>query len=285
MACGENGVEMFLSQRHETVGHTRRSFVLMYHSLHSADKSAPANDSVAGPLFAQHMQALSERGYSPCSIDEYVSWLSGEGMIKEGNFLITFDDGYQSVYKYAFPILKAMGWSATVFLVTGMMEKTPSWLKQSARHLERLLSTNEIREMAKAGFCFHSHTHMHVDLTNVSDKTLQDELAASKQVLATITDNIANESFFIAYPYGRCDRRVVDAVKRTDYKAAFSVMPGFNRTGGDLFNVHRLDIRQGDSVRKLIRKVTFGMNDGSARNVLRYYARRFQARFPHRAAK
>ena len=285
MASGKNGVEMFLSQRHETVGHTRRSFVLMYHSLHSDDRSAPANDSVAGPLFAQHMQALSERGYSPCSIDEYVSWLSGEGAIKEGNFLITSDDGYQSVYKYAFPILKAMGWSATVFLVTGMMEKTPSWPKRRARDLERLLSTNEIREMAKAGFCFHSHTHMHVDLTNVSDKTLRNELAASKQALATITDNIANKSFFIAYPYGRYNQRVVDAVKRTDYKAAFSVMPGFNRTGGDLFNIHRLDIRQGDSVRKLIRKVTFGMNEVSARNVLRYYLRRFQTRFLRHTAK
>lgn len=271
-------MEIFLFQNHEHVEQTRRSFVLMYHSLHAANKPAPTDDSVANTLFIQHMQALSKRGYAPCSIDEYVNWLSGKGKIKERTFLITFDDGCQSVYKYAFPILREMGWSATVFLVTGMLGKTPLWRSWRSGHLERLLLPSQIREMAKSGFFFHSHTHTHLDLTTLSDKALQSELVTSKEVLQSIANN---ESLFFAYPYGRCDRRVVDAVKRAKYKAAFSVMSGFNRVGRDLFDVHRLDIRQNDSVRKLIRKVTFGTNDGTARNVMRYYVRRFFECFLH----
>ena len=251
----------------------------MYHSLHAADEPAPTDDSVSDTLFAEHMRALSKRGYSPCSVDEYVKCLSGNGKIKERTFLITFDDGYQSIYKYAFPVLRKMGWSATVFLVTGLLGKTSSWRSPGTGQVERLLLPSQIREMAKYGFLFHSHTHTHVDLTTVSDNTLHSELVASKEVLGSITDN---KSIFFAYPYGRCDQRVVDAVKRAKYKAAFSVMSGFNRVGGDLFNVRRLDIRHNDSVRKFIRKITFGTNDGTVGTAWRYYVKRAFERLLHR---
>ena len=48
-----------------------------------------------------------------------VDWLQGDISLPEKAVVITFDDGYASVYDSAWPRLQAHGFSATVFLVTG----------------------------------------------------------------------------------------------------------------------------------------------------------------------
>ena len=83
---------------------------------------------------------------------------------------------------------------------------------------------------------------------------------------------------FFAYPYGHHDERVVAAVEAAGYRAAFSVLTGFNRRDVDRWRIRRLDVYGTDTPRALLRKIRLGTNDGSLRAVFGYYRQRLLTR-------
>ena len=92
-----------------------RSFqILMYHGIDGAP--TPFLPTLGRKAFENQMEYLS----SHCQViglDEIVARMK-ERDIPERAVVLTFDDGYRSVYKHAFPILKKYGISATCFLPT-----------------------------------------------------------------------------------------------------------------------------------------------------------------------
>ena len=47
--------------------------------------------------------------------------------LPDGSFLLTFDDGFLGVYEYAVPVLRDLGWPATVFLVSQRIGGRDDW--------------------------------------------------------------------------------------------------------------------------------------------------------------
>ena len=254
-----------------------RVTVLMYHRIGDARNDWERRYCVSPERFASHMQALERRGMRPCRVEDFVSWLDGRGSLPERSFVLTFDDGFFGVYEHAFPLLAEMKWPATVFLVSGLIGKADSWTEHEnpAGTTHPLLGRREILEMARGGFSFHSHSRTHPDLRALSRDALADELAGARRDLE---DLLGRPVPYLAYPYGWYDESVLDAARASGYAAAFSVQPGFNRRDVDRFRIRRLDVYGTDSARTLMRKVTFGSNDGSWRQFLRYYAERAAAR-------
>ena len=70
-------------------------------------------------VFRRGMARLREGGYRTVSLLEVVDCLRRGVPFPDRSFVITFDDGYQSVYDEAFPVLQRYGMSATVFLTVG----------------------------------------------------------------------------------------------------------------------------------------------------------------------
>src|SRR4051812_9937351 len=89
---------------------TRGIPVLCYHDL----QPVASNDMVNTPSnFEAHLQWLKQHGYSTLSVDQLVAILKGREQQPERAVVITFDDGYQGVYHYAYPLLKRYGMQAT----------------------------------------------------------------------------------------------------------------------------------------------------------------------------
>lgn len=129
--------------------------------------------------------------------------------------VLTFDDSYESVYTYAFPVLKEYGFTGTIFVITAFVGKTNTWDVNLGGCRFRHLSWSRIREMHEAGFEIGSHTVHHPDLTRINDPGWLDfELEESKNA---IEDNIGSEVRFISFPFGRFTKNIIKRCKSAGY--------------------------------------------------------------------
>lgn len=219
------------------------------------------------------MHRLAKHGMKAVSIDDFVASINGKIRLPDGAFLLTFDDGFLGVYEHAAPLLKELGWPATVFLVSGLIGGQDEWCKSEnpSGQTYPLMGLREIEELTAAGFSFHSHTRHHPHLPLLTDRELEGELAGSREELASLLDRPVE---YLAYPYGQYDERVIEAARAVGYTAAFSVQPGFNRVGIDPYRIRRLDVFGTDTPSMLLRKIKLGSNDGSLGHAARYYVGR-----------
>ncbi len=151
--------------------------------------------------------------------------------------VITFDDGYDCLYKFALPILKKYNAKATVYVVSNMVGS------------EYYCTQGQLREMSDSNaFCVYSHTKTHPYLTDISDMQMEYEFRESNTVLYNITKR---EVTSIAYPYGFYDDRVIDIAKKY-YKNAFTVdLKG----GSSIYDMTRVTIDNEVSLEKFAKMV------------------------------
>ena len=166
--------------------------ILMYHRIAEEDETGvhPYYRIATSPkTFKKQMEFLHELGYTTCIPAQVPALLASDRISFEKRVAITFDDGFQSVYREAFPALQRYGFSATVFLPTAHIGD--SSLKFKGRDC---LTWQEIRELQKYGIAFGSHTVSHPQLRNLNRDRIQLELTESKSVIEEKT-SIAVDSF------------------------------------------------------------------------------------------
>lgn len=246
--------------------------VLMYHRVGEPD--LPNEIYCVRPEnFAAQMRALMKAGWQAVCIEDFDAWLRGQLALPEKTFVITFDDGFTDVHDFAAPILKTLGWPATVFVVAGKLGEQSDWgiTTGEAIRPHPLMSSAQLRELAAQGFSVHSHSLLHHDLTTLELSALERDLSDSRTLLADIFDRGV---FYLAYPYGRHNETVRSAAQRAGYAMAVSVESGFNPPGQGRFQIRRLDVFGTDTPAMLLRKIRLGTNDGRLSYLMRYYLRR-----------
>ena len=164
--------------------------VLVYHHIQDPVKS---DVSCTPAMFEAHMIGLKEAGFTPITIPQTKSFLAGtlSETIKKP-VLITFDDGYESLYNYALPVSVKLKVPMTVFVITSRIGQKPQFSKY--------LSEAQIKEMNESGFWyFGSHSHnLHTESTKIYNafgggkvnpvlEELREDLIASSKCLEKIT--------------------------------------------------------------------------------------------------
>ncbi len=260
-----------------------RILVLMYHRVGDANNDWEARYCISPEGFAAHMHALAGNGYQAVPERALVDWFTGGPPLPAGAFVLTFDDGFRGVREHALPVLEALGWPFTVFLVSDLLGGKDEWTRLSNPDGSTypLLTTEEVLDMQRRGCNFYSHTRSHARLPTLDDAALASELAGSRSALAVL---LGHEVDLVAYPYGHLDERVEAATRAAGYRAAFCVQPGFNRKDVNPYRIRRLDVFGTDTPAMLLRKMRLGSNDGSLGYALRYYWNRLTDRVSGRSA-
>lgn len=114
--------------------------VLLYHRI-AADND-PYN--VSPDTFKDQMFALKKAGYTTVSMDDYVNFVAGKKKLPAKSFLLTFDDGTKDSYYPVDPILKALNYRATTFVISKYSIDDP-------RGSHYYLSTTELKAMSQSG--------------------------------------------------------------------------------------------------------------------------------------
>jgi peptidoglycan/xylan/chitin deacetylase (PgdA/CDA1 family) len=149
--------------------------------------------------------------------------------------LINFDDGYESVYHYAYPIMKKYGYKGILFIITDKIENDPTRM---------YMNKDQINELLKEGWEVGSHTITHPNLNTISIDNISEEIVHSKTVLETM---FGIQVISFAYPYGLFNKKLLNLV-RDNYKYAYSTILGNNYGFDDLHVIERYLVLKSDSM-------------------------------------
>ena len=113
-------------------------------------EGTPQNeDQLSAADFAAQMYALADAGYTPVDIWEIQDYVLHGGSLPERPVLITFDDGYESCYTLAYPILKELGFKASFFPIGVSMGKDT--YKDTGIAITPHFSLEQAQEMTASG--------------------------------------------------------------------------------------------------------------------------------------
>ncbi|MFR2643832.1 MAG: poly-beta-1,6-N-acetyl-D-glucosamine N-deacetylase PgaB [Haemophilus parainfluenzae] len=141
--------------------------VLAYHSV--VDESAAENQkqyfpqTISAQMLIKHFNWLKENGYNVISWQQVIDAENGKGTLPDNAVLLSFDDGYETMYNVVFPLLKAYNYPAVFAPVTGWLD-TPA--NQKIAYADKMLDRSvfatwsQVKEMEQSGLVeVASHTH------------------------------------------------------------------------------------------------------------------------------
>ncbi|MBM7566392.1 polysaccharide deacetylase family protein [Paenibacillus sacheonensis] len=126
-----------------------RVLVLMYHEVEQAPHDAAA---LSAAKFERQLELMKRNNFHWITMDQYRSFILHGDPVPDNAVLLTFDDGYESFYRYAYPILRKYGAPATSFLIAGTIG--------NPHHAGvPKLNWNQVKEMHRNGIAFYSHSY------------------------------------------------------------------------------------------------------------------------------
>jgi len=246
-----------------------RSIILMYHMVDRPRSDQEHRFCTPPAEFRRQMEWLLRAGYRPVALEEIAAGA-------ERGVHITFDDGFASVLDHAAPLLRELGFPATMFAVSSRLGGTNDWMAERGYPERPLLSVEGLHALREFGLAIGSHTRSHARLTDLDRATAREEIAGSK---AELEARLGTEVRYFAYPYGKEDPAIRDLVVGAGYLGACSTRSGFNRPGADPFLLRRIDVFGTDRLWQFRQKITWGINEASRLYPLKYYRGRIAARF------
>jgi peptidoglycan/xylan/chitin deacetylase (PgdA/CDA1 family) len=130
----------------ETAAYSKNVPVLMYHHL---DDQASNDATMTPDRFEEHMAALKDAGYSAISLAQLLDYVDKGAELPEKPVLITFDDGYESNYELAYPILEKYNMKAVINIIGVSVGK--DIYKDTGISIIPHFTYDEAREMAESG--------------------------------------------------------------------------------------------------------------------------------------
>lgn len=219
--------------------------VLMYHEVSPCPHPAFRRYTVTPWDFARQMRWLAAFGYRTIDLDTLLRARRGRGSLPKRPVLITFDDGFQGCADHAVPALRAHGFTAAFYLVTGLVGGTSRWLLPELGVELSLMSWETIRALAGEGFQCGAHTVTHPRLPGLDPARRQAELVDARRQLE---DELGRPIVHLAYPYGAFDPDVRAAAADAGYVSACSTRSGLSGADDDLLAIRRITIYGHDSL-------------------------------------
>ena len=178
--------------------------------------------SVSPANFAAQLDWLARNDYHVIRLTQLVAFLEGRESLPRRSVVITIDDGYESAYRFAVPLLRRYGFPATLFVYTDFIGGGDA------------LSWKQLRELVDSGLVelgAHSKSH-HNLIERAEEQTdaqyrqrIEIEVRTPREVLEA---QLPTKVRYFSFPYGDANATVMDVLKQYHYQLAFTVNPGGN---------------------------------------------------------
>ena len=176
----------------------------------------------------QKILEYRKRGYTFISIDDLTSRFTNHHSLFTKRFVcLTFDDGYQDNYDIAYPLLKRLGVSFTVYVTTGFIDnRLPMWWYPG----EQLgISADELKVLAADPLCtIGAHTVSHPRLDTLTREEQYKEIADSKQTLEKI---LGHPLHHFSFPHGAHNDDTQAICRQLDFHTVAMAWGGPARQG------------------------------------------------------
>lgn len=225
--------------------------VLMYHSVsdeQEAGVSPYLKLCTPAAIFSQHMRLLQGSGYKAVDMAEAARRLQSGQDVAQPCVAITFDDGLRNFRSQAWPVLRQYGFTATVYLPTGLIGETAP-----RKLFERdCLTWRDVTELHREGVGFGSHTVTHPRLSSLPWAQAMAELQDSRKAIEDRL-NMEVEDFSHPFAYPEADRdycrRFRDALTESGYRRCVTTRIGRLHAKDDPLCIPRLPVNGADDSR------------------------------------
>lgn len=190
--------------------------ILCYHNL---NPTRPGSMNMTPDHFESQIKWLKSNGFTIIPLKDAVAYLQGErAALPPKAVVISFDDGWASVYTYLYPIVKKYHFPVTLFIYPETIS--------TGKHA---LTWNQLKELQGTGlFDIQGHTYSHPNFKQekrrMSDeqfaKFVNNELAHSKKILE---EKMGTKITLLAWPFGIYDDYLEKQAANAGYTMAFSI--------------------------------------------------------------
>ena len=182
--------------------------------------------------FEAHLRYLKTNDFTALTFSAAIDYLrSNQTLTKVA--VISIDDGFQSFYKNAIPLLKKYDFPATLFINTETVG------------IGDYMGWKEIKEAHDQGIEIGNHTHSHAYFLNHPETERYEAFEADvKQTQKLIEDNIGQAPETFAYPYGELDLKMKAIIKSLGFKAAAAQNSGVIYNGTDFMQCPRFPMSE-----------------------------------------
>lgn len=240
--------------------------ILMYHHI-LKDKTKLGKYTISPEELEADLDWLLREGYEPITVQQLIDWTDGAGELPARPVMLTFDDGYESFYEYAFPLLRAKGCKA-VYSVIGRY--ADEYTEQEDHHINYSHCTwEQIAELQGSGLVeiqnhsYDLHTNekgrkgsMKVSGEAVSayQERLQDDIGRMQE-LCQSRCGVTPTAF--TYPFGGVSEEALPVLRKMGFRAALTCREQINLLTGDkeeLFSLGRFNRATGQSAASLLKR-------------------------------
>lgn len=244
--------------------------VLMYHKVSNLppEEKAPycnvtvdAFEAQMKYLFENKVEVLTLKGLGRRLRRKRLPGSRKQGGSLHPKVVITFDDGFQDNYLYAYPILKKYHLQATFFVIVDYIGRQTffehlQWdapaLADREKHPNHWLpmTWEMLNEMKENGMSIGSHTCSHRSLAKLSRAEIKEEVGHSKKILE---EKLQTEVSSFSYPfgsptYGDFSPMTEEALKKAGYAVACTTGWGANEMGDNPYTLKRIPIYDHDTL-------------------------------------
>ncbi len=217
--------------------------VLMYHVINPPPAGAPYPGLyVPVAQFAAQMEALKAAGWHAVTLDQVEAyWTKGVPLGPGKPIVLTFDNGYESQYTNALPVLEKLHWVADENIqLTGL---PPS---------QGGLTTGQVKGLIDAGWELDTQGISHADLVAITPSELTYQVKSARKTLRREYHGPVN---WFCYPSGHYNAAVIDEVKAAGFVGSTTVVPGWASPGSDPFTLPRLRVLGGTTPPALLSEI------------------------------
>ena len=197
----------------------------MYHRF---EENKYPSTNIRMDEFKKHLEMIKENNIKFVNPSNFENELNNNK--NERKVLLTIDDGYQSFYDHAWPILKT--------------SKIPFILFISTREVGKrgYMSWEKIKEIEKYDFVeIGNHSHTHDYLIDFEDQDIKNDL---KKSIDIFKNKLGKNSSFFSYPFGEYSSSLKNIVIDLGFKYAFGQHSGVVDHTKNFFEMPRFPINE-----------------------------------------
>ena len=242
--------------------------ILGYHRV-----STDSHDiSVHPTSFRRQMEEIARRGMNVLPLEEALDLLAA-GPVQGQHLCLTFDDGYRDNLENAAPCLEELGFPATIFVPTAIIDGELSffWFADPPP----ALSWDELATLLAGGLVdVQPHSRTHPWLPSLADDAAEREIAGAKDDLEA---RLGSRGTSFCFPAGLYGERELRLVREAGYLAGVTTDPGVNQGAASLPRLRRTLVFQDTSHREFCAKLDGFLDHPSLKYRRNQWLRRVQA--------
>ncbi len=162
--------------------------------------------------------------------------------------VVTFDDGFEDNYTYAYPILKKYSCPTTIFICTGFITRDSQLVYDEDFKKLTPLRWQQIMDMKNTVVSFGLHSHSHRPLTKMDLREIEGEIMFSKNLLE---ERLGEKINIFAYPFGQLsdfNKEIIRLLEKRGFICACSTIWSTSNSSKKLFFLNRVRIDPEDDI-------------------------------------